>query len=26
LSFIPPWVLMFFFAGFFKNLTLCHWD
>ncbi len=23
LSFIPRWMLMYFFAGFFKNLTLC---
>jgi hypothetical protein len=23
LSFIPRWMLMYFFAGFKKNLTLC---
>ncbi len=23
LSFIPPWMLIYFFAGFFFNLTLC---
>jgi hypothetical protein len=23
LSFIPCWMLMYYFAGFFKNLTLC---